>query len=358
MRSYVRPDTILYALVTILYGLVFWLIKPQEPAVFFLMIVSVLLMVLRMRFHLQTHYLLIELALYIAVSFYFIEALYLLIPSISIWIYREKFYLIGVYVLVWIGLLDFRYDYVVLALFSVFSSIILSFWSKDHMSVTKEIDQLREEKYTLEQERYHLLQTQEEISKLSVISERDRIAQKLHDDLGHELTGALLAIRAYETQIIDASKNESFKALKNRIEKAVESLKETVHHTKPEEVYNLEHFKGKVHELAQYEISFVQKGIVNSLKVTHWHAFLSVLKEAYTNIQKHSKATEINVVLHVDEKIAKLSITNNHSIMKKNKEGVGLHFMRRRIEALGGTLIVNPSYLFTLTCVIPIYLEE
>lgn len=358
MRSYIKPDTILYTLVTILYGLVFWLIKPQEPAVFFLMLVSVLLMVLRMRFHLLTQHLLIELALYIAVSFYFIEALYLLIPSVSIWIYHEKFYLIGVYLIVWIVFIDFRYDYIVLVIFSVFCSFILRLWLKDHVRVTKEIDQLREEKYSLEQERYHLLQTQEEISKLSVISERDRIAQKLHDDLGHELTGALLAIRAYKTQIVEASDNESFKALKNRIEKAVDSLKETVHHTKPEEVYNLEHFKEKVYELTQYEISFVQKGIVNSLKVTHWHAFLSVLKEAYTNIQKHSKATKINVILQIDENIAKLSIANNHSIEKSNKKGVGLHFMRRRIEALGGTLIVNPSYLFTLTCVIPIHLEE
>ncbi|MBU1142398.1 MAG: hypothetical protein KKH92_02000 [Firmicutes bacterium] len=358
MRSFVKPDTVLYALVTILYGLVFWLIKPQEPAVFFLVIVSVLLMVLRIRFHVFTKYLLIELALYIFVSIYFFEALFLLLPSIALWIYREKFYLIGVPLLFWVGLLDFHYDYIVLVLFSVFCSLVLHYWKKDYVAVTKEVDQLREEKYNLEHELYYLLQTQEEISELSVNSERDRIAQNLHDDLGHELTGALLAIRAYETQVEDTSTNASFKALKNRIEKAVESLKDTVHHTKPEEVYNLENFREKVYEISQYRINFVQKGIVSSLKVTHWHAFLSVLKEAYTNIHKHSQATEVNVALHVDEKIAKLSISNNNSLEKKGKKGVGLHFMRRRIEALGGTLTVNASYLFTLTCVIPIRLED
>ncbi len=354
MHSFLRPKSVLYAVIGILYCLMLLVIKPQEPAVFFLWIVSLVLVVIRLRFNIMSRFIYIDFLLYLGLFWFYDIALFLVLPSMMLLLYVGKFWILLGYLLVWVGFDFLGIESLFLMIVSIIGGVLIYSWNRDKLETIKELDALRVKNYTLEQERHTLLDSQDEISRMSVLTERDRIAQKLHDDLGHELTGALLALRAYEVK----QEETSFKAVKGRLEKAVESLKETVHHTKPEEVYGLERFKNMIHSFKMAEVNYTQSGDVNHLKATHWQALLSVLKEALTNIQKHADANEVIITLYVDEKIVRLTITNDGVKTSQHQRGVGLHYMRRRIESLGGMLSINHSYRFTLICVLPLRLEE
>ena len=358
MERYRRPTIMFYGLIGIIYLLMLLIIKPQEPAVFFLWLFSVSIIVVRLRFNLLSKYIVVDMLFYLALYWFYDIALILFIPTIVLGIYKGQGWLAFFALLVWVGLSQFDVESLILMVFASVTSVVLFSWEKDQSKNIHAIDDLRIKRYELEQERVTLLDAQDEISRLSVLTERDRIAQRLHDDLGHALTGALLASRAFESQLEEVVYNRSYQAVKKRLEEAVNSLKETVHHTRPEEEYGFERFKDLIASFEDAEVVFEQKGVLDRLKVTHWHLLYTVLKEALTNVQKHSLATLVEIELSVDERLARLTVKNDKITKKDSKSGVGLQYMRRRIEAVGGTLSVRKDFHFTLICIIPITLEE
>jgi two-component system, NarL family, sensor histidine kinase DesK len=358
MRLSLSPKQLLYVSLSILYGLILLVIKPQEPAVFFLWIVSVTVIVVRIRFNFRTHFIAIDFLIYLGLIWVYDIGIYLILPSVLLLIYEGKMEVIFWYLLLWLGFAFLNLESLLIGFITFMSGTILYVWETDKNKTVKTVDNLREKVYTLEQEKEQLILSQDEISRVSILSERDRIAHKLHDDLGHELTGALLALRAYESNNESALDNASFSSLKKRLEKSVKSLKNTVHQTKPEEIYGIERFNNLIEQFNYVKVDYSKKGFIDILNATHWHALLSVLKEALTNVQKHATPTFLSIELLVDENIVRLSITNDGINEVKATSGFGLSYMRRRVEGLGGTLIIRKTYHFTLICVLPIRLEE
>lgn len=76
-------------------------------------------------------------------------------------------------------------------------------------------------------------------------------------------------------------------------------------------------------------------------------AIYRILEEALTNIQKHSKATQVNIKLEIQSANKKqitpilcLQITDNGKgfNLQQNQTGFGLQGMKERAESLGGQL--------------------
>ncbi|MCB1570181.1 MAG: sensor histidine kinase, partial [Xanthomonadales bacterium] len=65
-----------------------------------------------------------------------------------------------------------------------------------------------------------------------------------------------------------------------------------------------------------------------------------VVREATTNIQRHARARRARVALEADKGIARLSISddgNGNAIVAGN----GLRGMRERVEAIGGSIVID-----------------
>lgn len=85
-------------------------------------------------------------------------------------------------------------------------------------------------------------------------------------------------------------------------------------------------------------------------------ALMRVLQEALSNVARHSNATKVQVIFTCEQAQAMLEVHDNGSGFDSsiNGNGVGLHSMRERMEALQGTLTVESS-TGQGTCVIASY---
>jgi len=352
------PTFLLYILLSIFYLFTLWIIKPQDTVVFFLWIISIISIVLRVRLHNNVNLMTIDVLFFFILTQFFNEASLLMIPVVLLGVFKlrkEAFIFLALIVLFYIR---FDIEKLLLVSLSFISVFVISQWEYQRIEHFKELDFSRQRHYRLEREKDLLIASQDELSRISVLSERDRIAQTLHDDLGHELTASLLALRAFETLNKDVVGNQSFITLKTRLEKAITSLKETILHTKPNENYGFDRFKALIDDFEPKIIKFTHQGNLLELSETHYYLLTSVLKEALTNIQKHANPTIIEINLTTDEPVVRLIIKNDGVRKDDNQRGFGLMYMRKKVEALGGHLTVQKSFNFTLYCILPCHLES
>lgn len=183
----------------------------------------------------------------------------------------------------------------IMVLFSFISGFLIQrLMRQEHMTFAQ-LDDVREQLYQLNQENTELLESLEELSRLSTLAERDRLARKLHDDLGHELTGGLLALKAYESVVPESQQHSSFQALKSRLESSLTSLKDTVHGTEPEDKLAYERFQTMLDTFPGPPIKRHLSGDVAVITPEVWVRLLAVLKEGLTNVLKHAKPTYVDV---------------------------------------------------------------
>ncbi len=358
MQNPLNQKTLFYLMLSLIYVLILVYLKPQEPAVFFLWIIAVIFSSLRLRLDIETKWIFID-ALYIVMAIiYSNELVVLFFPLIALMIYYHKYYSVFLNLIIFIMIKPIDLSLVLIALVVMIGTYILSLWRLETHNLTYTIDELRQKNYQIEQEKEAIMASQLELSRISILSERDRIAQKLHDDLGHEITASLMSLRAYETLTPEASENKSFKVLKMRLEKAMASLRETVQQTKPDESYGYERFKSLIDETNDPKVTFISEGNLLALTETHYYLLTSVLKEGLTNIRKHAIPSLIEVSLIVQAPIVKLIIKNDGLKPENKLKGLGLTYMRKKVEALNGHLTIQKNYYFTLICILPIQIER
>ncbi len=187
----------------------------------------------------------------------------------------------------------------------------------------------------------------------AVAEERSRIAQDMHDNLGARLTQILV--------LSDLARNskgrpDDMETHVGRIASAVQdvtrSLDGIVWAVNPEND-SLERMVGYIHEFAAI---FLETASINchldsprempnitlSSEVRH-HLFL-VIKESLNNIVKHSGASEVRIVFHLDALRLSISIEDNgkgFAIETASAFGNGLRNMQKRMEKVRGSFAIT-----------------
>ncbi len=192
-----------------------------------------------------------------------------------------------------------------------------------------------------------LRRSQEEVERLATIAERERIARDLHDLLGHTLSvitlKAELARKLSErgderaaTEIADVERI-SRDALR-QVREAVEGFREA----------------GLAGELARARLVCEARDITLDTEVGRVElatrqesALAMVLREAVTNLARHSNANRCRITLKREPSEIVLSIHDNGQLARPNRvtesAGHGLLGMRERLGELNGRLLVDPS---------------
>ncbi|MDR1736531.1 MAG: sensor histidine kinase, partial [Oscillospiraceae bacterium] len=188
---------------------------------------------------------------------------------------------------------------------------------------------------------------------LAEIAERSRIAQEIHDNVGHEISGASLAlqtaIKLYEKG--DARAGELLLQTAARLESANTHLRETVHNLKPARTLGSEELARLCEEFSFCPVSFTGGGDLAG--TAHWELLYISLKEALTNIARHSNATSAAVRLDGNARYIRMRISDNGRLKSKPKLGLGLTGMDERVRAAGGTLTISAESGFQIVCVLP-----
>lgn len=233
-----------------------------------------------------------------------------------------------------------------------FSYVIL----RNERLYQQEADEQRKARQELERFKNELLAAGRASAQQAELMERYRIARQLHDHLGHDLTGAALALQAYDYVQDPEEAAQLLTEVKGRIERSTASLRETVHNATPVVRIGVERLEQVAQTFGELELSFAKTGDMQRVQAYQWDLLESSLKEALTNVARHSNATQVRIEVQTSEAIVRLLVQDNGSLAGAGQPGTGLQNLQLRARAMGGSLAFSRNNGFLLVCVIP--LEE
>lgn len=221
-------------------------------------------------------------------------------------------------------------------------------------------DEERRLRYELELTKVKLLNSSKDIVHLTEVSERNRIAREIHDNVGHGIAGILIQLQA-ANKLFNRDEKKSQEILKKSIENlanALTLLRNTVHNIKPKEILGVEYLKSVISNFGFCPVDLKFYGNFGILDSSQLEILGSIFKEALTNAAKHSKATRVDISIAINEKYTRLYINDNGIGCDKLKEGLGISGMRERVLNMGGTISISSNDGFLIVCLLPMANQE
>lgn len=267
---------------------------------------------------------------------------------------------IGVVPIVLIGLYLLELQELINFIFIVSLSCIFAYM-KGILQTKEELyrnsyDKQREYSYQLEQTKARLINSAEEAAHMAEIKERNRIARQIHDNVGHSIAGVLMQLQASK-KLFARDEGKALELMDNSIEALSDTLtvmRDTVHNIKAVEKLGIEYIRQLIESFTYCTVEFSTAGDFSIIPVNIMQILQYNIKEALTNISKHSRATRVDINIDVNYKFVRLQIKDNGVSSSEIKEGLGISGMRERVWNVGGTIAISKDDGFHVVCVIPI----
>ncbi|HDR7849723.1 TPA: sensor histidine kinase [Bacillus toyonensis] len=199
-----------------------------------------------------------------------------------------------------------------------------------------------------------LNEANEQIKDLVKREERQRIARDLHDTLGHTLSLITLKSQLVEKLIVKNPERASVEAkeITQTSRTALKQLRELISDMRMITVEEeLEQIKA-ILQAANIELEIEQEASASSLSPIEQNILGMCLREAVTNVVKHSKATQctVSVLESQGELILKVE-DNGFGLEDQNNDGNGIRGMKERIVLIDGFVELNTIHSGTLLTV-------
>lgn len=214
-------------------------------------------------------------------------------------------------------------------------------------------DNAKEYSMSLERKNRELMEKQDYEVRLATLSERNRIAREIHDNVGHLLTRAILQVKALQITCKENEENDGqLSAVKDTLSDAMDNIRRSVHNLHDESIDLRVNIGSLINEFTfcPVKLNFDADNPSKEIK----YCFIAIIKEALSNIAKHSNADYAYISVLEHPAFYQLVIEDNGT--KKNREksdGIGLQNMRDRVEAFGGTFRADDSKGFRIFISIP-----
>ncbi|MDA2596980.1 sensor histidine kinase [Bacillus cereus group sp. Bc061] len=202
--------------------------------------------------------------------------------------------------------------------------------------------------------RNQLNEANEQIKDLVKREERQRIARDLHDTLGHTLSLITLKSQLVEKLIVKNPERASTEAkeITQTSRTALKQLRELISDMRMITVEEeLEQIKA-ILQAANIELEIKQETSASSLSPIEQNILGMCLREAVTNVVKHSKATRCIVsVRELQGELILIVEDNGIGLADQNHDGNGIRGMKERIALIDGFVelgTINPGTLLTV----------
>jgi signal transduction histidine kinase len=199
--------------------------------------------------------------------------------------------------------------------------------------------------------------------------ERSRIAREIHDEFGQQLAGIKMSLSTLVKTCQQNGKGnlnavEMMQSMINEVDNTMHSLRKFATELRPgildtlglvasiewlaEEFENKTGIRCQLHTNVQDH--YFEKGLST--------CFFRICQEAFTNILKHSRATEVSIQITQTSRLLKLTIADNGRgiVLEKldNPFSMGILGMRERANLVGARLAINSEKdsgtIINLTC--------
>ena len=216
----------------------------------------------------------------------------------------------------------------------------------------------RKEKFIMEEKVSNFNKYLEQNEVVISLRERNIMAQKLHDHLGHRITSSIMQLEVTK-ETLGKNNEISMKYLLSAMENlrvGMEEIRTVLRNVKPKDrTITIENIKKLLLEF-QYnsgiKTHFHLEGEVEKLGVKRLIVIEENIKEALTNTLKYSKASQINVSILIYNKFARIEIKDNGQGSSNIKKGLGLIGMEERLEKINGNMKIDGSDGFTLNMIL------
>jgi signal transduction histidine kinase len=217
----------------------------------------------------------------------------------------------------------------------------------------KFIDKTSEVSMLLEEQNAALIENQDHEINVATLSERNRIAREIHDNLGHLISRCLLQIGALIAVNKEPAINEMLGGIKDTLSQGMDSIRKSIHNLHDESIDLREQIHSLVKEFTFCPIKLnYELGESPDKKLKY--SFIAIVKEALSNIIKHSNATEASISLVEHPGFYQLIIKDNGIVEGYNSEkGIGIKNIYDRIATFNGNVNINTDKGFKIFISIP-----
>ncbi|MDH6365535.1 two-component system sensor histidine kinase DesK [Enterococcus sp. PF1-24] len=210
-----------------------------------------------------------------------------------------------------------------------------------------------EKQRQLEEKNNQLLLSQETSVDLEITKERNRIARDIHDNVGHLLSSALIQLGAVQTINQQANLEAPLKQLQATVDLGMNNIRSSVHNTFRDSLDFNESLNVLLKDFKFCPVKII--GDFSEIPQKYVQPLTMIIKEALSNVMKHSQAREVKLIFSELPGFYKCVISNNGVIMKENQEkGIGLIGMEQRLQKLSGQLhTIQQAEVFSINIILP-----
>lgn len=195
---------------------------------------------------------------------------------------------------------------------------------------------------------------------LGTITERNRIAREIHDNVGHMLSRSILMVGAMMTVHKEEPVHSELDQLQDTLNNAMTSIRKSVHDLRDDAVDLKESINDMVKPLRErFEVNINvddDEAIPSDIK----YAISSICKECISNIIKYSTNDTVSVMVNIHPSMYQVEVrdfmASGTGAAKKDytmTEGMGLANITKRAEDLGGRALITNTNGFRVFVTIP-----
>lgn len=242
-------------------------------------------------------------------------------------------------------------------LFLLATAFLLAGYSRKNQALVGELHQIRDQNIEteihLKERNQALIQKQNYEIHAATLSERNRIAREIHDNVGHLLTRSLLQTGALKVVNQDPALVEPLDTLNDTLNTAMTNIRTSVHdlHDESIDIYHVLYDIVAEDKALPIQLEYdVEHELPQDMK----YAFISIVKEAINNIHKHSNGDSGKVTIREHPGFFLLQIRDNGTLRAEpsQSDGIGLSGIRDRVMSLGGTLRIDTKHGFQINITI------
>jgi len=192
----------------------------------------------------------------------------------------------------------------------------------------------------------------DQLRKLAVIEERDRIAMELHDGIIQQIYAIGIKLEIARTTLVhDQKLNDQIVGSTQDLNRVIEDLRRYIQDLKTSVDYTvslsdqLKEIAESFRRMSQATLTMDLARTFTHLNENRVHLIVQITREAFSNIVRHSGATKVSLRLHEISGVIELEITDNgHGFdVSRRGDGHGLPNIQQRATQAGATIRIDSA---------------
>lgn len=197
----------------------------------------------------------------------------------------------------------------------------------------------------------------------SKLEERNKVAQEIHDKIGHTISGSTMQLEAAKMLLeVDQEKAKTLIQITiDVLRDGMENIRSTLRSIKPAieqmGINNLDLSLSKFSKSSGIKSNLFCEGNLDVISFKQWKVIYDNVNESLTNAIKYSAAKSLSVKIQILNKFIKVEVKDDGKGCDVYSKGLGLMGMDERTAGVNGKLIVDGSDGFSVITLLPIVRE-